>query len=48
VTLKSVFPDLASSDLYICGPQAWTDVVVADAKSKGVPSHQIHTERFDW
>jgi predicted ferric reductase len=48
VSLKSVFPDLKHSDLYICGPQAWTDAVVADAKASGLPDHQIHTERFDW
>jgi predicted ferric reductase len=48
VTLRSVFPDLKHSDLYICGPQAWTDAVVADAKATGLPDHQIHTERFDW
>jgi predicted ferric reductase len=48
VTLRSIFPDLLNSDLYICGPQAWTDAVVADAKASGLPDHQIHTERFDW
>ena len=48
VSLKSIFPDLAHSDLYVCGPQAWTDAVVADARTYGVPDHQIHTERFDW
>jgi predicted ferric reductase len=48
VTLRSAFPDLARSDLYICGPQAWTDLVVEDARAAGLPAHQIHTERFDW
>jgi predicted ferric reductase len=48
VSLKSVFPDLALSDLYVCGPQAWTDLVVRDARATGLPDHQIHTERFDW
>ena len=48
VSLKSIFPDLHNSDLYICGPQAWTDSVVADAKASGLSTHQIHTERFDW
>jgi predicted ferric reductase len=48
VTLRSTFPDLADSDLYVCGPQAWTDLVVRDARALGLPSHQIHTERFDW
>lgn len=48
VSLRSVFPDLKNSDLYVCGPQAWTDAVVNDAKASGMPAHQIHTERFDW
>jgi predicted ferric reductase len=48
VSLRSAFPDLARSDLYVCGPQAWTDLVVQDARAMGLPEHQIHTERFDW
>ena len=48
VTLTSVFPDLASSDLYVCGPQRWMDIIVDEAKAAGLPPHQIHAERFDW
>ena len=48
VTLKSVFPDLKNSDLYICGPTAWLDLVEHDARRAGIPEHQLHTERFDW
>lgn len=48
VTLRAVFPELDSSDLYICGPQAWTDAVVAEARTSGVADDRIHTERFDW
>jgi predicted ferric reductase len=48
VELRSVFPDLAESDLYICGPTSWLDAVVADARAHGVPEHRIHAERFDW
>ncbi|NEM90084.1 ferredoxin reductase family protein [Galbitalea soli] len=48
VSLRSAFPDIRKSDLYICGPQAWTDQVVAEARAVGLPDHQIHTERFDW
>jgi predicted ferric reductase len=46
VTLRSVFPDLLDSDLYVCGPQAWSDLVVRDARLAGVPEHRIHQERF--
>ncbi|MBC7518579.1 MAG: ferric reductase-like transmembrane domain-containing protein [Microbacteriaceae bacterium] len=48
VTLRGVFPDLADSDLYLCGPGAWVELVRADATALGVPEHQIHLERFDW
>jgi predicted ferric reductase len=48
VSLRSTFPELAQSDLYICGPQRWTDLVVEEAKASGLAAHQIHTERFDW
>lgn len=48
VTLTSAFPDLLDSDLYICGPTAWLDLVEADARAAGIPSHQLHSERFDW
>jgi predicted ferric reductase len=48
VTLQSVFPNLPQSDLYLCGPTAWLDSVEAEARATGIPSHQIHAERFDW
>ena len=48
VTMRSIFPDLLDSDLYLCGPSAWLNVVEADARACGVPEHQIHSERFDW
>ncbi|MES2170089.1 MAG: ferredoxin reductase family protein [Actinomycetota bacterium] len=48
VTLQSVFPELLASDLYLCGPAAWLELVEADAVALGLPPHQIHAERFDW
>lgn len=48
VTLASIFPNLADSDLYVCGPTAWLDLVEADARAQGIPERQLHTERFDW
>ena len=48
VTLASTFPDLANSDLYLCGPAGWLDSIEADARAAGIPSHQLHAERFDW
>ncbi len=48
VTLSSVLPELADTDLYLCGPTAWLDLVEADARAAGIPEHQLHSERFDW
>jgi len=48
VTLGTVFPHLGASDLYVCGPQKWTDLVVRDALAAGVPAGRIHAERFEW
>ncbi len=48
VTMRSVFPDLLRSDLYLCGPTPWLDLVEADAKALGIPEQQLHSERFDW
>ena len=48
VALATVFPNLIDSDLYICGPTAWLDLVEAEARQAGMPEHQIHTERFNW
>jgi predicted ferric reductase len=48
VTLRSIFPDLLDSDLYVCGPTAWLDSVEAEARAVGLPAHQLHSERFDW
>ena len=48
VTLRSIFPRLKESDLYICGPTAWLDEVEGEARALGLTEHQLHTERFDW
>lgn len=47
VSLPTAFPHLLESDLYICGPQPWTDLVVRDARRCRVPKRRIHVERFD-
>lgn len=48
LTLESMLPELTDSDLYVCGPTAWTELVIQDARAAGVPEHQIHVEQFDW
>jgi predicted ferric reductase len=47
-TLASYAPNIAQSDLYVCGPAHWTDLVIRDARALGLRQGQIHVERFDW
>ena len=47
VTILSVFPRLAESDLYVCGPKPWADLVIRDALAAGISPRQIHIERFE-
>lgn len=44
--IDTVFPDPTTSDLYVCGPTAWSELVVRDALAAGVPRAQIHVEGF--
>ena len=48
VTLASFFPKITESDLYLCGPTGWLDLVESEARGLGIAEHQLHTERFDW
>ncbi|WP_435080518.1 ferredoxin reductase family protein [Clavibacter michiganensis] len=48
VTISTALPHLLESDLYVCGPTAWADLVARDARAAGLPEHRIHVERFDW
>ncbi|MEV4637273.1 ferredoxin reductase family protein [Actinoplanes sp. NPDC049548] len=46
--LRELSPDIAGHDLYVCGPDQWTDAVRAAARAAGVPAAQVHQERFGW
>ncbi len=48
LTLPAFVPQLADSDLYVCGPRAWSEAVIAEARTAGLAPEQIHHERFDW
>ncbi|MBH0055092.1 ferric reductase-like transmembrane domain-containing protein [Salinibacterium sp. SWN139] len=48
VTLQSAFPELADSDVFLCGPTTWLDLIEADVHASGIRPQQIHAERFDW
>jgi predicted ferric reductase len=46
--LLALVPDLLSSDVYVCGPQPWTDAVTEAARRAGLRADRLHTERFAW
>jgi predicted ferric reductase len=46
--LVDLAPHVAGSDLYVCGPQAVADLVIADALTAGTPAGAIHNEKFVW
>jgi predicted ferric reductase len=46
--LLHLAPELAQSDVYVCGPESWMDAVRAAAFRAGLPADQLHEERFAW
>lgn len=44
--LKRLIPDIASRDLYVCGPVAFSAGVTAAARSLGLPQEAVHCESF--
>jgi ferredoxin-NADP reductase len=46
--LQQLVPRIASSDVYVCGPDSWLDAAVAAVRGAGVPESQLHVERFSW
>jgi predicted ferric reductase len=46
--LRHLVPDLTTQDVYVCGPEAWTDAALAAVRSAGVPADQVHVERFTY
>jgi predicted ferric reductase len=44
--LRHLVPDLAERDVYVCGPEAFSQAVVGTARRLGVPRHRIHREVF--
>ena len=47
-SLSQLVPDLASCDVFVCGPEKWAAQVKADARRHGVPADAIHAEEFAW
>ena len=47
-TLKYWVPDIVERDVYVCGPEGWTNAVTNTLARLGVPDDNIHTESFAW
>jgi predicted ferric reductase len=45
-TLRSHIPDLAARDVFVCGPEPFTQAVTAAAKRAGVAPERLHVEGF--
>lgn len=41
-------PDLAKRDVYVCGPQEWTESVRRTTQAAGLPAERFHVESFGW
>lgn len=46
--LRRLIPDISSRDVYVCGPEGFSDRVVAAAQRLGCPSESIHQEAFSF
>jgi predicted ferric reductase len=46
--LRAWVPDLHERDVYVCGPEAWTEMVRRTALAAGLPAEQLHVEKFAW
>jgi len=46
--LTALVPNVAKSDVYICGPSAFTKAVERSLTKTGTPVNQIHTEEYAW
>jgi len=46
--LIGLAPFTAESDIYICGPSAWSNAAVHSLKKINVPKASIHVEEFAW
>jgi ferredoxin-NADP reductase len=46
--LRTLVPDIALRDVYLCGPPPMLTALRRRLKILGVAKHQIHFERFDY
>lgn len=46
--LRSLVPDLARREVFICGPPGLVDLARRELRRAGLPRRRIHAERFDF
>lgn len=46
--LLEIAPNVKESDVYVCGPKAWTRAVQRTLNRVGTPKQQVHTEEYAW
>jgi predicted ferric reductase len=46
--LRRFAPEIARSQVFLCGPEAWTAAARSAARATGVPAGHLHTELFAW
>ena len=46
--LRYWVPDIHERDAFVCGPEAWTEMVRRDLLAAGLSPDQIHLETFAW
>jgi ferredoxin-NADP reductase len=44
--LHTLVPDITARDVYVCGPPAMTEAVLASLRALRVPHQQVHAEKF--
>jgi len=48
VSVRQLIPSLREYDVFVCGPDGWMDATAAALLAAGLPSAQLHQERFTW
>lgn len=46
--LTVMAPWVSDSDVYVCGPEAWTKIVKKSVIRAGTPEENIHAEEYSW
>ena len=46
--LLALVPDVAERDIYVCGPEGFTEAVAAAARRAGADLERVHSERFEF